>query len=42
MTKGVTKDITILSKDEYESANKAVELIRCSPFAASYFTKSKT
>jgi hypothetical protein len=41
-TKGTPKDVTILSKDEHESALKAVELIRCSPYAASYFEKGKT
>lgn len=42
MTKGVTKTLTIVSKDEYESIVKSVELIRCSPYAASYFERGKT
>jgi hypothetical protein len=34
--------VTLLSKDEYESATKAVELIVASPYAYSYFFKNKT
>lgn len=34
--------IDLLSKDEYESALKAVELIVASPYAYSYFFKNKT
>lgn len=41
-TKGKSKDVTLISKDEYESVLKSVELIRCSPYAASYFEKAKT
>lgn len=34
--------ITLLSKDESDSARKAVELIVASPYAYSYFFKAKT
>lgn len=32
----------MLSMDEYESVQKAVELIRASPYAASYFSKTRS
>jgi hypothetical protein len=38
-THNSTKEVTVLSKDEHESAKKAVELIMVSPYAYSYFIR---
>jgi hypothetical protein len=35
------EDVTILAKDEYDSVKKAVELVMISPYAHSYFIRTK-